>query len=155
MSFAGSLVWRERKGHITDCYFCLSEVDGHNSKPKHTVVYPIIPSALRPVEHDYSLQFPVHLDNGHRMKKSKPALLQNDLGPSYSDVDPDTSERNLPHLLSHFELNDLVRDLSLSKLQAELLASHLRGLNLLQKGVKSAIQEKPTSIFVIFLRTAN
>jgi len=70
------------------------------------------------------------------MKKNKPALLLNKLGPSCSDVDPDTSERNLPHLLPQFELNDLVRDLNLSKLQAELLASHLRGWNLLQQGVK-------------------
>jgi len=38
-----------------------------------------------------------------------------------------------PHLLTQGELNDLVRDLKLSKKQAELLGSRLRGWNLLQK----------------------
>ena len=51
-------------------------------------------------------------------------------------MDPDFPERILPHLISQSELNDLVRDLNLSKIQAELLASRLRGWNLLQQGVK-------------------
>jgi hypothetical protein len=34
------------------------KTDGYNSKSKHTIVYPNIPSALRPVEHDDSLPTP-------------------------------------------------------------------------------------------------
>ena len=41
-----------------------------------------------------------------------------------------------PHLLTQGELNDLVQDLKLSKKQAELLGSRLRGWNLLQKDTK-------------------
>jgi hypothetical protein len=64
MPFAVSVVWREQKDHFTECYFYLTKIVGHNSKSKHTIVYPDIPSALRPVEHDDSLQFPSDLNNG-------------------------------------------------------------------------------------------
>ncbi|UYV84365.1 hypothetical protein LAZ67_X001944 [Cordylochernes scorpioides] len=42
-----------------------------------------------------------------------------------------------PHLLTQGDLNDLVRDLDLSKKQSELLGSRLKGWNLLHKGTKS------------------
>jgi hypothetical protein len=58
MPFAVPVVWREQKHHITGCYLCLTKIDGHNSKSKHTVVYPNIPSTLRPVKHDDSLPVP-------------------------------------------------------------------------------------------------
>jgi hypothetical protein len=53
--FAVPVVWREQMYHLTECYCCLTKTDGHNSKPKHTRVYPNIPSAIRPVKRDISL----------------------------------------------------------------------------------------------------
>lgn len=41
-----------------------------------------------------------------------------------------------PHLLTQEDLNDLVRDLKLSKKQSEMLGSRLKGWNLLQKNTK-------------------
>jgi hypothetical protein len=52
------MVWREQKDHFTECYFCLTTIDGHNSESKNTIVYLNIPSALRPAEHDDSLPIP-------------------------------------------------------------------------------------------------
>ena len=49
---------RREQDHLTGCRFCFTKTDSHNSKPKHTIVYPTIPSALRPVEHDDSLPNP-------------------------------------------------------------------------------------------------
>jgi len=46
------------------------------------------------------------------------------------------SEDKLPHLITQEELNDLVRDLSLSKEKAEILGSRLQEWNLLQEGTK-------------------
>jgi hypothetical protein len=40
------------------CSRCSRYLDGHNSKSEHTIVYPSVPSALRPVEHDDSLPIP-------------------------------------------------------------------------------------------------
>ena len=63
-------------------------------------------------------------------------------GPSCSSVDPDFPELTVPHLTSQAELNYLVRDLNLSKIQAELYASSLQGWNLLQSGVKESYGER-------------
>jgi hypothetical protein len=45
MPFAVPVVWREQKDHLTDRYFYLNKIDGHNSKAKYTILYPSIPSA--------------------------------------------------------------------------------------------------------------
>jgi hypothetical protein len=56
-----------------------------------------------------------------------------------SDPDFQPSTSNKPHLISQGELNDLVRDLNLSKSQAEFLGSLLQGWNLLQKNTNISI----------------
>jgi hypothetical protein len=76
MLFAVSTVWREQKDHLTDCYFFLTKLDEYNSNSKYIIVHPNIPSALRLAEHDDSLQFSRHLNNGPCMKNNKPASLQ-------------------------------------------------------------------------------
>jgi len=43
---------------------------------------------------------------------------------------------NEPHLLTQWELNNIVRDLNLSKKQTELLGSKLKGWNLLRQDTK-------------------
>lgn len=48
-------------------------------------------------------------------------------GPSFPSVDPDFPELTASHLISHSELNDPVRDLNLSKIHVELLASRPQG----------------------------
>jgi hypothetical protein len=58
MYFAVPMAWREQKNHFTECYFCLTTIDSHNSKSKHPIAYPNIPSAVRPVEHDDSVPIP-------------------------------------------------------------------------------------------------
>ena len=44
-----------------------------------------------------------------------------------------------PHLLSQGDLNDLMRDLNLSRKQSELLGSRLKGWNLLQKETQVSV----------------
>jgi len=56
--FAVPVFWWEQKDHLSDCYFCLTKIDGHNSKSKHAIVYPNIPSTPRLVEHDDFLPYP-------------------------------------------------------------------------------------------------
>jgi hypothetical protein len=55
---------------------------------------------------------------------------------------------------TEFEFKDLVRDLNLSKIQAELLVSRLKGWNLLQQGVKVS-GNAFNHCHHLFLRTAN
>ena len=59
-----------------------------------------------------------------------------------SDADEPGPSRKVPHLLSQLELNDLVRDLGLTKEKSELLGSRLKEWNLLQHGVKCSYFRK-------------
>jgi hypothetical protein len=56
--FAVPVVWTEQQDHLTDCQLCFTKMGGNNSKATRNVVYPSIPSTLRPVEHDDSLPIP-------------------------------------------------------------------------------------------------
>jgi len=63
-----------------------------------------------------------------------------DVGQANSDMDCDptfagASSSNEPHLLTQGDLN-IVRDFNLSKKQAELLGSRLKGWNLLRQDIK-------------------
>jgi hypothetical protein len=58
MPFAVPIVWREPKEHSSDCYFCLTNIRGIASKAKHTVTYPNISCATRPVPHNEALSIP-------------------------------------------------------------------------------------------------
>ncbi|UYV82671.1 hypothetical protein LAZ67_22000476 [Cordylochernes scorpioides] len=55
MPFAVPMIWREHKDHSSDCYFCLTKTTGITSKSRHTVEYPDLPSAMRPVPHSDNL----------------------------------------------------------------------------------------------------
>jgi len=60
MPFAVPIVWREPSNHTTDCCCCVvpSVSGGITKKRKRTIVYPNIPSALRPVLHDEEISVP-------------------------------------------------------------------------------------------------
>jgi len=62
-------------------------------------------------------------------------------------VDPGFLGLTVPNLISQSLPNDLMRDLNLSKIQAELLASLLQEWNLLQQSVTHVM---PAIIVIIF-----
>ncbi|UYV67912.1 hypothetical protein LAZ67_5002474 [Cordylochernes scorpioides] len=63
MPFAVQMIWREPKDHSSDCYFCLTKTTGITSKSRHTVEYPDLPSAMRPVPHSDILPVPQPPEN--------------------------------------------------------------------------------------------
>ena len=40
LGFAAPMVWREQKDHVADCYFCLTNVQGHSHKTRKNIQYP-------------------------------------------------------------------------------------------------------------------
>ena len=133
MNFAIPMVWREPQNHSSDYYFCITQIKEISSKSKNTVKYPNLPSAMRPVPHSEDLPIP-HLtledESEHEAATEVPKEEQDD-----ATFETSTSSCE-PHLLTQRELNVLVLDLKLSKKEAELLGSRLKGGNLLQKDTK-------------------
>jgi len=133
MPFAVLMVWREPKNHIDDCYFCMVNISGYNKKNKSNIIYPNLPSAIRPIPHDPELPVPVP-------SKAFKAILNHDTSidsfgnSSNNDENFQLDTTDAPQLFNQFELNDLVRDLALTKEAAEILGSRLKEKNLLAKG---------------------
>lgn len=145
MKFAVPMIWREPRDHLTDCYFCLTNIAGITSKSQQAVNYPNLPSAMRPVPHSEELPVPKPPEK-LTVSEEEEEEPMNVGAVDYGDADADdvmqdpsfeaSGSSSEPHLLDQGDLNDLVRDLNLSKRQAELLGSRLKGWNLLKKETK-------------------
>ena len=109
--------------------YITSYLPGINRKNKQHVQYPNVPSAMKPVPHGPEIAIP----------KPPCAILESSSPSSNEDNDDisstfeynDNDSQNVPVPLNQFELNDLTRDLCLSKESAQLLGSRLREKNLL------------------------
>ncbi|KAL4125789.1 hypothetical protein QTP88_010029 [Uroleucon formosanum] len=139
MPFAIPMVWREQKNHYNDCYFCNVNVNGFSKKNKHNINYPNLDSAIRPVIHSASLPIPIPPEEGLNlnieMECNQDSFDHHDECPEDADYTPDEDKSSL-QTFSQDELNDLIRDMSLSNEKAKLLASRLKQKNLLQKNVR-------------------
>ena len=180
LKFGIPMVWREQSDHITDCYFCMVKTKGFNTKNRHKIEYPSLPSAILPVPHSELNPVPV-------FKKLPPlqttpfyAIQQNpieDTEASNSEIQTDdefdsetedsegmstesefeyshsvssNKSQSLPQLFNQFKLNDLIRDLNLSKDQSLVLASRLKEKTLLSPGTSVAFYKERKSSFQQF-----
>jgi hypothetical protein len=108
--------------------------DGMSMKKKSTLVYPNIPSAIRPVPHGNGLPVPEPLNNFAMYSEDEDSVSSNseEQQPSASKVAdnlPSTDFSN--HKITKGKLNDLIRALKLPKKKAEHLAPRLQQRNLL------------------------
>ena len=57
--FGIPMVWREQADHMNDCYFCLVlPVKELSRKKRHSIIYPHISLARRPVPHEIGICIP-------------------------------------------------------------------------------------------------
>lgn len=133
MPFAIPMVWREPKNHGDDCYFCSCSVQGYNSSNKKDIVYPDLPSARRPVAHGPDLPVPVPPAT-HESLLSSSSSSETEGGRQDENYEP-VAGISATQLFTQDELNDLVRDLGLTKASAELLGSRLNAKNMLDSDV--------------------
>lgn len=114
--FAVPMLWRSPIDHVTDCYFCLTEVSGGRHGK---VTYPSgLQSVSYPVPHlpgEPKPECPTH----QPAKKRKTASNESNWSAS-------SEAEEKAKLMDQAELNDLCRDLRLSKRDSELLASRLK-----------------------------
>ena len=134
LKFGVPMVWREPKNHHDDCYFCLVNITGINRNNRSKWTYPDLDSARRPYPHSDEVPIPTFSclpefsenEDLSQMEGSKSDRSDSDFaGPSST-----AQKFNQP------ELNDLIRDLNLSKESSELLASRLKEKNLLDSETK-------------------
>jgi len=128
LPFGVPMVWREGRDHYTDCYFCMTNLDGINRNNKQHVKYPDVPSAMKPVPHGPEIPIPAPPDNLNCLSDSGEEI--DDMDDASATYEP-TANSNKPKPLKQAELNDLTRDLCLSKESAQLLGSRLRENHLL------------------------
>ena len=127
MPFAVPMIWREKTNHSTDCYFCLTKVWRHSKRTKSGIVYPDCPSALPPVTHtSENIPIPTPPPVSERENESSSAAsLASQSSASFStetDEEPHSSRvSDVPQLLNQKGLNDLVRDLALTKKNQSIL----------------------------------
>ena len=121
--------WREPTNPVTDYYFCAVDVTGINRKNLGRLKYPDLQSAHHPVVHCDEIPRPIIGE--------LPEISDEDASSVEGHEDEEVVlEDDAPHPFSQKELNDLVRDLSLSKDSAELLASRLKEKNLLSDSAR-------------------
>ena len=143
MKFGVPRIWREPTDHLNNCYFCVVEVT-HHRKGKKTCVfdYPDIPSSLRPVAHSEELPVPSPPQRDQRDKCSSESGDD-----SIDDEDLHEDVETTRHFPNQQDLNDLIRDLGLTKCSAELLTSRLKEWNLLDKSCLISRQRKRHETF--------
>lgn len=143
LKFGLPRIWREPKDHSNDCYFCTVVVTGHcRGKKTDVFAYPDIPSSMRPVKHSENL--PVPEPPAAAMQVSANSSNESDSGEEF--VDDDDAQAK-PHFPNQAELNDLIRDLGLTKSNAEILTSRLKQWNLLDSSCRVTKQRRRHEVF--------
>lgn len=149
MKFGIPRIWREPTNHTNDCYFCMVDPSkrrrGRNAP---ALQYPDIPSSIAPVPHSSELPIP---SPPERDLASEMSSSDNENGISEEEYNPRGSgEVRQPYFPNQNDLNDLVRDLGLTKANAELLTSRLQQWNLLHDSVLVTSQRKRHQTFSCF-----
>ena len=141
LPFSIPMTWREPTNHKTDCYFCLVNTKGIEKKNRHKISYPSIPSAIQPTLHSDELQIPVFKgflpsEDAGSDQEQETADETQEILPEFGDPSYETLRSLTRQQFSQPDLNDLVRDLGLSKNAAEVLASRLQEKNQLSHTTK-------------------
>ncbi|KAM5182219.1 uncharacterized protein ACMZJ9_002594 [Mantella aurantiaca] len=137
MKFAIPRIWREPTDHSNNCYFCMVDpTKRRTGKNAPQIVYPDLPSSIAPVPHCPQLPVPTpptrDRSSSGDNSKSDSEEDTGDLECDFTDAD----DEKRPYFPNQKDINDLIRDLGLTKSNAELLTSRLKQWNLLDESVQ-------------------
>ena len=48
-AFGIPMIWREQRNHYDECYFCMTNISGFNSKNNGSILYPNVSSVMKPI----------------------------------------------------------------------------------------------------------
>ena len=134
MRFGVPMIWCGPKNHYDYCYFCMVDMSGWNRRKKKNWYYPDIESARRPIPPYAEVPVPVFTSLPDLTADEILLQAMDDTDSSDSSISSSSSMAAVasslsakPKLFSQGQLNDLVRDLGLSKESSEILASRHSG----------------------------
>ena len=140
MPFAITRIWRKPTNHHDNCYFCMVDISKYKkTKDRKKVVY----SSIAPVNHGAELPIP--------QPPTTHAISSTSSQDDDADFEVDTNCFSKdPHFPNQDELDDLSRDLGLTKAKAEILSSRLKEWNLLAPSCKISKPRKWHATFANF-----
>ena len=128
MKFAAPGIWREPTNHSSYCYFCLVDPSKRRTgKNVSATRYPDISSSIAPVPHSAELPIPIPSLPPKKISEDDSSNIKNGQGTSY-DEDYITSElkQKKPYFPKQHDINNLIKNLGLTKFKAESLTSRLK-----------------------------
>ncbi|XP_076367914.1 uncharacterized protein LOC143255711 isoform X2 [Tachypleus tridentatus] len=127
MKFAISRIWREPTDHLSNCYFCMVDPSKRRAgKNASAIMYPDLPPSIAPVPHCPEIPVPTPPERKQLFSEENSNSEEEE---KVDVVDPDYNFRGAaceinPYNPNQRDLNDLIRDLGLTKSNAELLISN-------------------------------
>ncbi|XP_077148844.1 uncharacterized protein LOC143809685 [Ranitomeya variabilis] len=153
MKFAIPRIWRQPIDHSSNCYFCMVDpAKCRTGKNVPQIIYPDIPSSIAPAPHCPEMPVPTP---SKRDQPSSGKSCKSDSEEDIGDQDyvfTDAVEERSPYFPNQKDVNDLIRDLGLTKSNAEFLTSRLKQWNLLDESMQVTDQRKPHQTFCNFFR---
>ena len=149
MCFAAPRIWREHSNYHWDCYFCMVDPSkrrkGKNAPP---IEYPNIPSSIALVPHNTSdLLVPNPPTKAQQM-----VAVESSEDSEMEEGEPSSSfgvrrrqrsqDERCPYYPNQGDINDLIREMALTKSNAELLVSRLKQWDLLDNEVQITSQRR-------------
>src|SRR6218665_695858 len=145
MKFAILRIWLQPTVHSSNCYFCMVDPTKRRTGTNvPQIVYPDIPSSIALVPHCPELPVPTP------PKRDQPSSGDSSKSDSEEDKNYWRSrlrfhrcvEERRPYFPNQKDVNDLIRDLGLTKFNAELLISRFKQWNFLDENVQVTDQRK-------------
>lgn len=150
MKFGDPRILREPTDHSTNCHFCMVDPSKRRTgKKAPAVIYPNIPSSIAPVPHGPELPVPNPPQGNETGDDSNSSESEEDFEEPNDSAEGGTNKKK-PYYPNQKDLNDLIRDLGLTKSNAELLTSRLKQWNLLDETVQVSNQRKRHRTFFTF-----
>ena len=150
MKFAISRIWHEPTNDTNNCYFCMVDpYKRRTGKNAPAIVYPSIPSSIAPVPHSDQVPVPVPNRCQDPASADKSTYDEDDITIGDYVLNSNLEEKK-PYYLNQKDLNDLIRDLGLTKSNAELLTSRLKQWILFDDSVQITEQRKRHQNFSSF-----
>ena len=146
---------REPSNHTNDCYFCMVDPSKRRTgKNAPAIVYFSISSSIASVPHSDQLPVPIPTRSQDRISADESTIDEDDITIDDYVLNFNLEEKG-PYCFNQEDLTDLIRDLGLTKSNAELLTSRLKQWNLLDESVQITEQRKRHQSFFSFFTMQN